>query len=561
MKKQFCHLLLAFLCVLPMLSLNLWAADEPQPQASPFAFGDLSIPAEKPITRAQVAALAVRTLDAQQQADLSDYTDVPADAWYRQQMAQAVAAGLFEGYNSQLRPEDPITRQEAGLVLSRLLCTGETEGALADLAESQPREPLSRGEFLKLSNGLLSQTLDPGCQGWQLEGSTLIAQPGDYSRLTVEGDLILSEGAQSGQITLRDALVSGRILIRGGGQVRLEGRVQAGQITVAPSSSRLRLDCQTEQPQAVHILGSLTHLSGNYTSISLCSPEGQTMLAGSAQTVSLLAENSCFQALPGSQVGLAEIRQPGCLLLGQGSIRQAAVASVNAQIDTPDTQILFLSGSGPVWRDGALLQPGSTQSVAAKKRETAASQTPFFWPSSPSKPSEPSQPEQPERPPEQPPEQPISPPPVDSVRLDSDRSDANLRGLKQEIQQDTLVLSLELEQPFSGKLPDALEDYFQGKQPQGPFSGVALVFQAPPDLQDQPVTLAYTSQVMLEMGYGPADNTDSITYQVQNGVLQVEQRFTAGQAAQGMPLILPFRGQEQVAIQLRWGDQERRYRL
>lgn len=425
MKRTAYLIALVWLCVVPMFWTKVQAAPDASqkaPHENPFAFQDSSIPDSAPMTRAQAAALFARTLNAREQEDLQQFSDIPSQAWYRDAMAQATAAGLFEGYQGRLRPEDPLTRQEARLVLSRLLSLDANEAILGDLAQNRPRETLSRGEFLRLANSLLPQSLEPGAQDWELEGSVLLSSPGDYNRLVVEGDLVLAEGAGNGETCIRDALISGRILIRGGGSVKLEGRVQAQQIEIAPSSSRLRLDCQTEQPLVLENYGNMPYCDGNYSTISLCRPGGQVLLAGDADAVSLLAKNSCFQALPGCQVAFADIRGDGSTLLGQGLVKQAAVSAANVQIDTPDTAVLSLPGSGPVWVNGALAQPGLTQTAASavdKKPEKPASSSSSFFPSTPSAPTEPSSPESPVRPPER-----------DSVALDLSRSDPALQGLE-----------------------------------------------------------------------------------------------------------------------------------
>ncbi|MCI8933804.1 MAG: S-layer homology domain-containing protein [Clostridiaceae bacterium] len=550
MKRTAYLIALVWLCVVPMFWTKVQAAPDASqkaPHENPFAFQDSSIPDSAPMTRAQAAALFARTLNAREQEDLQQFSDIPSQAWYRDAMAQATAAGLFEGYQGRLRPEDPLTRQEARLVLSRLLSLDANEAILGDLAQNRPRETLSRGEFLRLANSLLPQSLEPGAQDWELEGSVLLSSPGDYNRLVVEGDLVLAEGAGNGETCIRDALISGRILIRGGGSVKLEGRVQAQQIEIAPSSSRLRLDCQTEQPLVLENYGNMPYCDGNYSTISLCRPGGQVLLAGDADAVSLLAKNSCFQALPGCQVAFADIRGDGSTLLGQGLVKQAAVSAANVQIDTPDTAVLSLPGSGPVWVNGALAQPGLTQTAASavdKKPEKPASSSSSFFPSTPSAPTEPSSPESPVRPPER-----------DSVALDLSRSDPALQGLESQQTEDSLLIRLQGQPLLQGGFPAGLEEFFQQRDPGQSFAVATLIFQ-PPEALDlaETVTLSYSSHTLLLMGYGPEDSEDSIVYNIENGLLTVEQRLPAAELAEGLPLILPFTAQpEQISISLQWG--------
>jgi len=62
------------------------------------------------LTRAEMATIINRAFGAVEEADISSFTDVPANAWFYPEMAKAVAMGTFEGDNHKLRPNDPITR-------------------------------------------------------------------------------------------------------------------------------------------------------------------------------------------------------------------------------------------------------------------------------------------------------------------------------------------------------------------------------------------------------------------------------------------------------------------
>ncbi len=70
-------------------------------------------------TRSQLAAMLVRLFQAEPMDSLKDYSDVPEGAWYHDEMAKAVAMGLFEGSGGKLNPEKYITREQAFTVLAR----------------------------------------------------------------------------------------------------------------------------------------------------------------------------------------------------------------------------------------------------------------------------------------------------------------------------------------------------------------------------------------------------------------------------------------------------------
>lgn len=74
------------------------------------------------ITRAQMAAIIVRAFGASKEADLSSFKDVAKDKWYYSEFAKAVQMKVFGGDDQgNLNPENFITYQECFTVASKLL--------------------------------------------------------------------------------------------------------------------------------------------------------------------------------------------------------------------------------------------------------------------------------------------------------------------------------------------------------------------------------------------------------------------------------------------------------
>ena len=84
------------------------------------------IRANDTLKRAEMAAILNRLAGAVKGASLTGYTDVPATAWYYDDMAKAVQMGTFAGDGGMLRPEAPITRQEVFAVLARFYCLDQS---------------------------------------------------------------------------------------------------------------------------------------------------------------------------------------------------------------------------------------------------------------------------------------------------------------------------------------------------------------------------------------------------------------------------------------------------
>lgn len=208
------------------------------------------------LTRAQMAAIINRAFAAKKTADLSGYNDVSADAWYRSDLAAAVAMGTFQGASGQLNPERPITREEAFAVLARAFAleSGSTASlnvfsdsasvsswaadSAAALVENgyvngangalNPKSNITRAEFAKIISDMASTYADASASLPETVDGSLIVRDNSVSLAgkTINGDLIIADGVS--QIDLSNVTVTGRILLRGGADGVTFGNTSAG---------------------------------------------------------------------------------------------------------------------------------------------------------------------------------------------------------------------------------------------------------------------------------------------------------------------------------------------
>ena len=81
------------------------------------------------LTRAQAAAIAVRTLDLEGAAGNAPFSDV-RDHWAAREISLAAQAGILKGYgDGTFRPDKPVTRAEMSVLLSRMLEASYARGA------------------------------------------------------------------------------------------------------------------------------------------------------------------------------------------------------------------------------------------------------------------------------------------------------------------------------------------------------------------------------------------------------------------------------------------------
>ncbi|MDQ0918976.1 S-layer homology domain-containing protein [Paenibacillus sp. V4I5] len=132
---------------------------------------------DRPVTRAEFAALLIRGLGIQPKSGLpAKFNDVQTNAWYAAPVYAAVEVGLVSGYeDGTFKPDQPITRQEMMKMVHSMLQAGgytkqltETEKNAAinkfgDQLSIQPwaREAVAVGIQEGIVNGVTDSTFSP----------------------------------------------------------------------------------------------------------------------------------------------------------------------------------------------------------------------------------------------------------------------------------------------------------------------------------------------------------------------------------------------------------------
>ena len=202
------------------------------------------------LTRAEMAAVINRAFGAYKTTDISAYKDVSKSAWYYSDIQKAVWMGTYKGQSeTTMAPDSPITRQEIITVMARALQldlkwyadtnltgfrdnaqistwalpyvsamvgAGYIQGRDTGLA---PQDNITRAEFAQVFYNIISQYIvKSGSFNGSLKGNLLI-RTGDVTlkNATIDGDLILGNGAADGKITLSNVKITGRLVVWGGG--------------------------------------------------------------------------------------------------------------------------------------------------------------------------------------------------------------------------------------------------------------------------------------------------------------------------------------------------------
>lgn len=204
---------------------------------------------QKSITRAEFVAIVGRVfkyIDTSKKA----FDDVSKDKWYAADISKAFAAGIITGDNSTtFRPDAPISRQEAALILYRAfnlkVKNPKASESFSDSAEIPnwsrdaisalfengyvtgrpgnkfaPKANITRAEAVKMIDNIVEKLInEPGTFTGEINGN-LVVNTADVvlKDMVINGDLYLAHGIGEGSVTLDGVTVKGRTVVMGGGE-------------------------------------------------------------------------------------------------------------------------------------------------------------------------------------------------------------------------------------------------------------------------------------------------------------------------------------------------------
>lgn len=197
------------------------------------------------LTRAAMATMLSNLLGLTTQSE-NIYEDVKTDAWYASAVLQCTAAGIMKGNGSYARPGDYISRQESMVMIARAL--GLKPADKADLSAFQdggtvapwaasylttmvdkkilsgvgvgllaPNAPMSRAAVVTILDKAISTYVNqPGTYPSENRGMTVVAVPDVTLHGSEIGELLIAQGAGTGDVTLNVAHFAGLLIARGG---------------------------------------------------------------------------------------------------------------------------------------------------------------------------------------------------------------------------------------------------------------------------------------------------------------------------------------------------------
>lgn len=253
--KKFTAIIMIVAMIL-LMSVNSFAAFTDMPQGNDGevlqkavdngliqGFEDNTVRPQTPITRAQMATIMSRSMNAMEKADISEFVDVKAGDWYYDAMSQAVSMEAFKGDDKKkLNPNNTITRQEALIVLCRIFDVPDSDtsalgkysdgsqvaswaakevrsiaaaGYLGNITQIRPLDAMTRLEFAQIMDRIVTTYIDESGEYTNLPAGNILVRAENVTIKGVKTDnvIFIGDGVES-EVNFTDCTVE-RIIVRG----------------------------------------------------------------------------------------------------------------------------------------------------------------------------------------------------------------------------------------------------------------------------------------------------------------------------------------------------------
>lgn len=147
---------------------------------------DTTFQPDRNITRAEFAALVVRSLGLSSATATSNFTDVKSDAWYASTVATAAKAGIIDGYEDKtFRPDAQITREELAAMVIRAMNyanistnVSDPQSVLSKFKDSNKivwaQKEIAAAINAGLINGMTDDTIGSASQATRAQSATML---------------------------------------------------------------------------------------------------------------------------------------------------------------------------------------------------------------------------------------------------------------------------------------------------------------------------------------------------------------------------------------------------
>ena len=246
---------------------------------------DGKIMPDSPLTRAQMAAVITRAFGAVEEGDISSYSDVKETDWFASSIAKAYKMGIMQGYAGKMDPNSNITREQVFVILARALKLKPSDtinktfldiNEISDWAKGEvyamvnagyvkgsngklnPKANITRAEFAQVMYNIIKQYIRAAGEYTEVtDGNIMVNVPGvTLKNVKINGDLIVGDGVDDGDLVLDNVTVKGRLIVRGGGvnSIIIIGGSVEGEVIIAKVDGNIRVSVEDDADVEVIVI-------------------------------------------------------------------------------------------------------------------------------------------------------------------------------------------------------------------------------------------------------------------------------------------------------------------
>ncbi|WNS46637.1 glycosyl hydrolase [Paenibacillus sp. MMS20-IR301] len=373
-------------------------------------YGDGSFLPDQSITRAEFVTVINKLLGLSVQAD-SNFTDVPASAWYSGQLAIARHAGYYLGFpGNRALADTAVTREDASTLLARIFAISGNQapaaavtftdsaeissyaaeavsalsGAITGYSDGsfKPKGSITRAETVTLIDRIVSAYFSGSGEqtGGTVGGNAVIPHAGTVLKNTViGGNLYLTAGIGDGEAALDTVTVKGKTFIAGGGEHSVTLRDAAlNEVEVSRKEGLVRLLASGSTRISSIIINSDTKLEltdgAVIDSVSLNMPAELNVPAGGMIMNLVINEAAKGTKITGSgDIGTLIVKATGVTLNGKTlAAGTYTVSSGTTAAPSPSPSASATASPAPVYGGPEATAAPAATGPAATPAATAA---------------------------------------------------------------------------------------------------------------------------------------------------------------------------------------------
>lgn len=255
------------------------------------------------LTRGELATIVANLLKLTEMPAGNPFSDLDQN-WYTNAILKCYEAGIMSGDGATVRPNDPVTREEAMVILSNALRIAPKEGKVEGFVDGHHVSDWAEGAV----NALLHSGIVSGIGGDMLAPQGLINRASVVTILNnAIGNYVSEDGAtieaKGGMVLVvgGDVTVTGEadsvVILGGGKEVVLEDLEVKGDVVVEGADTKVVLSGETEVDKvtvAENATGAAVEVGADASAgeVAVEAPKAEVTVAGKADSVTVKGEET-----------------------------------------------------------------------------------------------------------------------------------------------------------------------------------------------------------------------------------------------------------------------------